>query len=102
MMIPIPMGNTAAAAGAAGAAAAIAQATKASGTLVRVEPHGFASVLRKQELPLVVHCYTGVFARKHRYLTGYKGLAFYTESPSPVDLPGRCEVVEARTIWMPH
>ena len=104
MMIPlgIAVGNTAATAGAAGAAAAIANAIKASGTLVRVEPHGFQSLLRKQESPLVVHSYGGFLARKHRYLAGYKGLAFYTESPQPIDLPGRCELVEARSIWMPH
>jgi len=101
MMIPV-MGNTAAAGGAAAAAAAIAQAIKASGTLVRVEPHGLEAVLRKQDVPLVVHSYGGFLAKKHRYLSGYKGLAFYTESPLPIDLPGRCEVVEAKSIWMPH
>jgi hypothetical protein len=99
LMIPV-MGNTGAAAGAA-AAAAIAQAVKASGTIVRVEPQAFESVLRKQELPLVVHCLSGVFSRKHRYLSSYKGLAFYTQSADPLELPTRCELVEARSFWMP-
>lgn len=99
LMIPV-MGNTAAAGGAA-AAAAIAQAIKASGTIVRVEPHAFSSMLRKQDAPLVVHAMGGFFSRKHRYLASYKGLAFYTQSEAPVELPVRSEVVEARAFWMP-
>jgi hypothetical protein len=99
LMIPI-MGNTAAA-GAAGAAAAIAQAIKASGAIVRVEPWSFEAVLNKQEAPLVVHSYGGFLSRKHRYLSSYKGLAFYTQSPLPLALPRRSELVEAQTFWMP-
>jgi hypothetical protein len=99
LMIPV-MGNTAAT-GAAAAAAAAARAVKASGTIVRVEPNAFASLLRRVEAPLVVHCETGFLSRKHRYLSSYKGLAFYTQSAAPVELPARCELVEARSIWMP-
>lgn len=98
-MIPI-MGNAGAGAGAA-AAAAIAQAIKASGAIVRVEPSGFEAVLQKQEAPLVVHYYGGFIARKHRYLSSYKGLAFYTQSVLPLDLPRRSELVEAQSFWMP-
>ena len=88
MMIPV-MGNTAAASGAA-AAAAIAQAIKASGAIVRVAPADFASILRKQEAPLVVHNYGGFYlAKKHRYLSSHKGLAFYTQSAEPIELPNR-------------
>ena len=99
MFVPV-MGN-AGAAGAA-AAAAIAQAIKASGAIVHVETHGFESLLRRQESPLVVHCHTGFFSKKHRYLSGIKGLAFYAESPDPLSLPPRTEVVEAKSFWMPH
>lgn len=99
LMIPV-MGNTGAAAGAA-AAAAVAQAVKASGAVVRVEPDDFRSLLRRQEVPLVVHAHGGFLARKHRYLSSYKGLAFYTQSAEPVELPTRCELVEARSFWMP-
>ena len=98
-MIPV-MGNTAATAGAA-AAAAIAQAIKASGAIVRVEPQAFATMMRRQDAPLVVHCQTGVFSRRHNYLSSYKGLAFYTQSEQPVELPVRSELVEARKFWMP-
>ena len=102
MMIPI-MGNAGAAGGAgAAAAAAIAQAIKASGAIVRVEPWGFEAVLNKQEAPLVVHSYGGFLLKKHRYLSSYKGLAFYTQSPLPLDLPRRSELVEAQAFWMPH
>jgi hypothetical protein len=95
-MIPV-MGN----AGAAAHAAAIAQAIKASGAVVRVEPNGFEALLRKQESPLIVHSYGGFLVKKHRYLSSYKGLAFFTQSPMPLDLPGRSEIVEARSFWMP-
>ena len=100
MMIPI-VGNAGASAGAA-AAAAIAQAIKASGAIVRVEPSDFEAVLRKQEAPLVVHNYGGFLIRKHRYLSSYKGLAFYTQSTLPLDLPRRSELVESAAFWMPH
>ena len=100
LMIPV-MGNTGATAGAA-AAAAIAKAIKASGAIVRVERADFESILRKQEAPLVVHNYGGFYlAKKHRYLSSYKGLGFYTQSAEPVELPTRCELVEARSFWMP-
>jgi hypothetical protein len=99
LILPV-MGNTAAAGGAA-AAAAIAQAIKASGAIVRVEPDDFRSLLRRHEAPLVVHALGGFLVRKHRYLSSYKGLAFYTQSAEPVELPVRCELVEARSFWMP-
>ncbi|HEX2165358.1 MAG TPA: hypothetical protein VHM02_15550 [Thermoanaerobaculia bacterium] len=95
--------TTAASAGAAAAAAAaIAQAIKASGTLVRVEPEELRRILDRQEAPLVVVASkSGFFGEKHQYLTGYRGLAFYARSPRPIELPGTAEVVVARSIWMP-
>ena len=97
------MGNAGAGAGAgaATAAAAIAQAIKASGVILRVEPEALEAVLQKQEAPLVVHSFGGFLMKKHRYLSSYKGLAFYTQSALPLDLPRRSELVEARAFWMP-
>jgi hypothetical protein len=86
---------------AAAHAAAIAQAVKASGTLVRVEPQDFSRLLNRQESPLVVRSRGGLFQRRWLYLTSYKGLAFFTRSVEPLPLPGRAEVVEASRIWMP-
>lgn len=87
---------------AAAHAAAIAQAIKAMGVLVRVEPADFVRILHKQEEPLVVMAPPGgFFQRGWRYLTSYKGLAFFTKSRDPLPLPGGAEVVEAKTIWIP-
>ncbi len=90
-----------AAAGAAAAAAAIAQAIKASGVLVTVEPQEFHNILRRQQGPLVVHATGGFFSTKYLYLTSYKGLAFFTKAAAPLDLPVGTELVQAKGIWIP-
>jgi GGDEF domain-containing protein len=89
-----------AAAGAA-IAAAIANAIKASGVVVRVEPEDFANILRRVENPMVIYNRYGLFTTKHQYLTSYKGFAFYTKSPTQIDLPKTTEVVIAKNIWIP-
>lgn len=89
------------ASGAAAAAAAIAQATKASGVIVRVEPAEFLRILGRQEAPLVVYAQGGFLSTNHQYLTSYKGLAFFTKSPEMLDLPARAELVQADKIWIP-
>jgi hypothetical protein len=90
-----------AAGGAAAAAAAIAQAIKASGAIVRVEPEDFLQILARQKEPLVVHATGGFFSTNYQYLSSYKGLAFYCKSPSPLEFPAGCEVVQAQKIWIP-
>ena len=95
------MSAGAGAAGAAGAAAAVAQAIKASGAIVRVAPEDFLSILGRQREPLVVHATGGFFSTSYLYLSSYKGLAFFTKSPAPLDLPGGSEVVRAQKIWIP-
>jgi hypothetical protein len=82
-------------------AAAIANAIKASGAIVRVEPADFVNILRRQEAPLVIHAPGGIFGSSHRYLCSYKGLAFFAKSPEPLRLPAGSEVIEARKIWIP-
>jgi len=88
--------------GAAGAAAAaaIARAIKASGTLVEVEPREFGRLLDRNSEPLVVHAPAGLFGNKHRYLMGYRGLAFFTDSADELPL-GTAEVVMAKKVWIP-
>jgi hypothetical protein len=93
------MGAGAAAAGAA--QAAIAQAIKASGTLVRVEPHDFMAVLRRMESPLVIVAEGGVFRKHLRYTTSYRGFVFLTKVPEQLELPRHCETILAREIWIP-
>lgn len=86
---------------AAAQAAALAQAIKASGTLVRLEPSDFTRILNKQDGPLVVRAQGGVFRKKWFYLMPYKGLAFFCISAEPLPLPGRIELIDARKIWAP-
>ncbi len=88
-------------AAAAAAAAAVAQAIKASGAIVRVEPKYFLHILGRQLEPLVVQAKGGFFSASYLYLSSYKGLAFFTKSPTPLTLPGGCEVVHAQKIWIP-
>ena len=83
------------------AAAAIANAIKASGSIVRVEPQMFAELLRKVERPLIVYARGGLFSGKHQYLTSYKGLTFFAKSSQQIDLPRGVEVIVAKKIWTP-
>ena len=93
--------GAAAGASAAAAAGAIARAIKASGSIVQVDGDAFLRILARSEAPLVVHA-TGGFLRTHyKYLTSYKGLAFFTKESLPLQLPRNAEVVAARRIWIP-
>ncbi len=87
---------------AAASAAAIANAIKASGVLVNVAPEDFAAVLRRIERPLVVTSEGGYFTTHYKYLTSYKGLAFYTKARAPLVLPAGAEVVRAQGISIPQ
>ena len=89
------------AAGAA-AAAAIALAIKASGVLVRLEPVEFMKIVGRLQEPLVVVATGGLFTKNYQYLTSYKGLAFYTKSIEPLELPASAEVIAAKSIWIPN
>ena len=96
------MTNGAAAGGAAGAAAAaIAQAIKASGAIVRVEPADFMTILKRAQNPLVVCSQSKFFSTKYHYLTSYKGLIFYTKTETALALRLEIEVITAKKIWIP-
>jgi hypothetical protein len=89
-------------AGAAAArAAAIAQAIKASGAIVSVEPNDFTSILSKTSKPLVVMARGGLLKANHQYLTAYKGLIFFTKTDTELLLPSDTETVVAKKIWIP-
>ena len=90
------------AAGAAAHAAMVAQATKASGTIVRVDNGNFMLILKHAESPLVVVAKGGVFHKHFRYLTSYKGLAFFTKSDLQLVLPRHVETIAAEKIWIPE
>jgi hypothetical protein len=94
-------GGAAGAGGAAAAAAVIAEAIKASGAIVRMEPGDFLQIVERSPEPLVVTAEGGFFSKKYEYLTGYRGLAFYAKSADPLPLPEYAEVVMANKIWIP-
>ncbi len=84
------------------AAAAIAQAIKASGAIVRMEPNDFMQIVARADDPLVVMSISKIFGRtSYKYITGYKGLAFYTKSPSQIPLGIGAQLVHAKNIWIP-
>jgi hypothetical protein len=82
-------------------AAAIANAIKASGVVVHVQPEDFANILRRVEKPLVIYHKGGFFSTKHEYLTSYKGFAFYAKASEEIDLPRTAEVIISKSIWIP-
>ena len=86
---------------AAAAAAAVARAVKASGAIVKVAPEEFQKLLDQNTQGLVVHAAGSFFSRRHKYIMGYKGLAFYTSAREPLTVPRACQVVEAKRIWIP-
>ena len=87
--------------GAAVVAQQIAQAIKASGAIVRVEPDDFLRILARSADPLVISALGGYLSGGHDYLTSYKGIGFFTNSPSPLTLPEGAEIVTAQKIWIP-
>jgi hypothetical protein len=85
----------------AAAAAAIANAIKASGVLIKVDQSDFLKILAKEEKPLVITAFGGFLTKNYQYMTSYKGFAFYTKSATPLILPGKVEIINARQIWIP-
>ena len=84
------------------AAAAIANAIKANGVLVTVTPEEFSLILSRTLQPLVVMSQGGFFSPSYKYLTSYKGLAFYTKSQQRLMLPTGAEVINAKSISIPQ
>lgn len=82
-------------------AAAVANAIKASGVVVRLDPPEWLKIIKRSDNPLVVISRGGMFRRKYQYLTTYRGLAFYTTSEHPLMLPGRSELINAKSISVP-
>ena len=81
--------------------ATIANAIKACGTLVKVEPQEFLKIIEKQDQPLVVRTSAGVFSNSIKYLTSYKGLAFHCKSATELSLPPKAELINSKKFSMP-
>jgi hypothetical protein len=95
------MTNGAVGGGAAGAGAAIANAIRAFGPIVSVEPDDFEAILMRTDKPLVVCAQGGLFSTYYQYLTAYKGLFFYTKTRTPLSLGPNVETIDARKLWLP-
>ncbi|MBW8000560.1 MAG: hypothetical protein FVQ80_00875 [Planctomycetes bacterium] len=86
----------------AGAGAVIAtNAISAIGSIVIVEPNEFISILEKSEKPIAVHSPSG-FMTKHKYITSYKGLVFFTKSSTELIIPSFVEIIKAKKIFIPQ
>jgi hypothetical protein len=83
------------------AQAAIANGIKASGAIVKVEPDDFKKIMAKVDKPLVVRAIGGIIYKNYQYITAYKGLVFYTKSPSELSFPSDVEMILAKKIWVP-
>ena len=83
-------------------AASIGNAIKANGVLVTVTPELFSLILSQTLQPLVVMSQSGFFSPSYKYLTSYKGLAFYTKSQQPLMLPTGAELINAKSISIPQ
>ncbi|MBD3219886.1 hypothetical protein GF314_01470 [bacterium] len=94
-------GAAAGGAAAAAAAAAIANAIKASGSLVKVRPEDFLKILNRNQDGLVVSATGGFIRKNYQYLTSYKGLFFFTKDGKPIRIPGTVEHVAAQKISIP-
>jgi hypothetical protein len=66
-----------------------------------VDPEHFRAILVRQREPLVVTARGGLFNDTHKYLTSYKGLAFFTKTTSELVLPLGCEIIKSEKIWIP-
>jgi hypothetical protein len=88
--------------GAAGAAAAaIANAIKANGAIVQVEPAEFQKIVSKIDKPLIVVAPPGFLSKKTKYMTNYRGFFFYTQTETEPGFPSDAEFVHSKKIWIP-
>ncbi len=67
-----------------------------------MKPNDFVQIAQRADEPVVVMATSKMFGRtSYKYLTSYKGLAFYTKSSSQLPLGVRMELIHAKQIWIP-
>lgn len=76
------------------------QLTAMYGTLIRVDPQTFLSIIEYNTEPLILVATSSILRRK-QYLTTYKGVAFVTKSSQPLDLPAHAEIIPVRRLVIP-
>ncbi len=92
--------------GAAGAQSAylvgVANAIKACGSIISVEPEEFLKIVSQQNEPLIVRADKKFLSRNFKYLTSFKGLTFYCKSPEQLRLPEQAQTIRAKSIVIPN
>jgi len=83
------------------AAQAIANAVKASGPIVRVDPKTFVHLAEQAKVEVVVIAQGGLFKAHWKHLCPYRGLFLFTKSDAPLRLPTNVELIHAKSIWVP-
>ena len=94
-------GGAAGGAVAAAAGAVVAQAIKASGAIVEVEPEDFRALFDREEKPLVVVSQGGFLRKNYQYLAGFRGLVFFKKSAEMLRFKSGTKVIQAKKIWIP-
>ena len=98
---PVSGALIAAVTGAAAARQAAAQAIKASGAIVRLEPEEWQRISSMTSAPVIVSAPAGLGGKKVQYLMSFKGFVFHCVSSTPLPLPGDAVLIAARKIWIP-
>lgn len=80
---------------------AIANAIKASGAIIHLNPDDFVKILARTDKSVVVIAKGGFIKSNYQYLTAYKGLIFFTKSVTELMIPGDIEVITSQKIWIP-
>lgn len=79
----------------------VALSGQSMGQAIIVSPEDFLSILQRQQEPLVVETWTKIYVYKknYQYVTSYKGLTFFTHSPTMLPIPANCEIIQPRATW---
>ncbi len=93
--------STGAGMAAAAAPVVVAQAIKASGAVIGVEPGDFMEIIKKAGPSLVIKAKGGFFKANYQYMTSFKGFVFFTKSGSELTFPAEVEFINAKEIWIP-
>ena len=93
--------SAAAAAGAAQQQANLINAVRSFGVVCTVEQDEFMTLVSHQECPLVLTSVGGIFTTEYRYLTSYKGIAFFCKTPYQLQIPDTAETVQVKNLVVP-
>ena len=79
----------------------VMNAIKACGIVITVGPLEFCRILSRTDNPLIVFSKGGLLSKHYKYLTSYRGLAFYCRTPTSLEIPADAELIAANMISIP-